>query len=417
MKISILTAFPDMIKSYLGTSILGRGITKGKLTVEVIDIRAFSDGKYKQIDDYCYGKGGMILMPEPLKKAIDSISKETTPYVVYPSPQGVVLHQELVEDLSKKENIVILCGHYEGVDERFTQKYVDLEVSIGDFVLTGGELPALALVDAISRLVPGVVGKVEAVEEDSFYSGMLDHPNYTRPSNWDGESVPEILLSGNDKIIKDWRRRQSAIRTLKRRPDIVSRAGIMPYLTHGSYIVEIIDSFIERQDEDNFIQCMKMHIKDVAKSSASYGIKRYILISPDKREREIIKSIISELVEESEANNATSATGVFTKIKLMGSTDRAFDWINKREGCELYKIVITTKDHKRAENWLSIKRDILLKDHCSIFIFGKNSELYEQAVESATAVLTPISQKMNQPANISLRSSVSITLDRFFGRR
>ena len=174
MKISIITAFPELMRSYLAASVLGRGIAAGKLDVEVIDIRDFAEGDYRQIDDYCYGSGGMMLMAEPLAKALASVSAETKPYVVYPSPQGTHLYQELVEDLSRKENLVIICGHYEGVDERFTQKYVDAEISLGDFVLTGGEMPAMAIVDAVSRLIPGVVGKNSSVTEDSFYSGMLD---------------------------------------------------------------------------------------------------------------------------------------------------------------------------------------------------------------------------------------------------
>ena len=159
MKISIITAFPDLIKSYLGASVLGRGIAKGRLEVDVLDIRDFAEGSYRQIDDYSYGSGGMVLMAEPLQKALDSLKGNGKPFFVYPSPQGTRLHQELVEDLSRKEHLVILCGHYEGVDERFVEKNVDLEISIGDFVLTGGEMPAMAIVDAVSRLIPGVVGK------------------------------------------------------------------------------------------------------------------------------------------------------------------------------------------------------------------------------------------------------------------
>jgi tRNA (guanine37-N1)-methyltransferase len=209
MRITIITAFPDLIRAYLGASVLGRGIAKGKLEVEVLDIRDFAEGSYRQIDDYSYGSGGMVLMAEPLQKALKSLKGEGAPFVVYPSPQGTRLHQELVEDLSRKEHIVIFCGHYEGVDERFVEKNVDLEISIGDFVLTGGEMPAMAIVDAVSRLIPGVVGKSEAVREDSFFGGMLDTPHYTRPSEWEGQKVPEILLSGDEKAIKKWRRRQA----------------------------------------------------------------------------------------------------------------------------------------------------------------------------------------------------------------
>ena len=239
MKITVITAFPELMRNYLASSVLGRGIAAGKLEAEVVDIRDFSEGSYRQIDDYCYGSGGMMLMAEPLAKAVESVSGGAKPYVVYPSPQGVRLHQELVEDLARKEHLVIVCGHYEGVDERFTEKYVDMEISLGDFVLTGGEMPAMAIVDAVSRLIPGVVGSESSVEEDSFYSGMLDTPHYTRPAQWRGERVPEVLLNGDAKAIERWRRRQSVERTLDRRPDIAGRAGIIPWLSGGAYVMEV----------------------------------------------------------------------------------------------------------------------------------------------------------------------------------
>ncbi|MCF0248005.1 MAG: tRNA (guanine(37)-N(1))-methyltransferase, partial [Synergistes sp.] len=152
MKISIITAFPDLMRGYAAASVLGRGVSAGRLDLEIVDIRDFSEGSYRQIDDYCYGSGGMMLMAEPLAKALESVTGSEKPYVVYPSPQGTHLHQELVEDLSRKEHLVIVCGHYEGIDERFVEKFVDAEISLGDFVLTGGEMPAMAIVDAVSRL-------------------------------------------------------------------------------------------------------------------------------------------------------------------------------------------------------------------------------------------------------------------------
>ena len=280
MKISILTAFPDLMQNYLSASVLGRGIASGKLDAEVLDIRDYAQGDYRQIDDYCYGSGGMVLMPEPLGKALESLSQDIKPYVVYPSPQGTRLHQELVEDLARKEHLVILCGHYEGVDERFTQKYVDLEVSLGDFVLTGGEMPAMAIVDAISRLIPGVVGKSTAVQEDSFYSGMLDNPHYTRPASWQGSDVPEVLLSGDAKAIEKWRRRQSVERTLKRRPDIVGRAGIMPWLSGGAYVMEVHYPVLDKRGEKSSTAITGMDIHDIARACRTYGIKKYLLVTP-----------------------------------------------------------------------------------------------------------------------------------------
>ena len=278
MKITVITAFPELMRNYLASSVLGRGIAAGKLEAEVVDIRDFSEGSYRQIDDYCYGSGGMMLMAEPLARAVESVSSGAKPYVVYPSPQGVRLHQELVEDLARKEHLVIVCGHYEGVDERFTEKYVDMEISLGDFVLTGGEMPAMAIVDAVSRLIPGVVGSESSVEEDSFYSGMLDTPHYTRPAQWRGERVPEVLLNGDAKAIERWRRRQSVERTLDRRPDIAGRAGIIPWLSGGAYVMEVHYPVLDKRGEKSSTAITGMDLHDIARACRTYGIKKYLLV-------------------------------------------------------------------------------------------------------------------------------------------
>ena len=233
--VSILTAFPEMFDCILSTSISGRAVSAELISVKVINLREFGRGNYRQLDDYAFGSGGMVFAAPQLKDALDFAAKGSAkPFVVYPSPQGVSVTQEVIETLAHQEHVVIICGHYEGIDERFTQKYVDLEVSIGDCVLTGGEIPAMMLVDAMSRLGPGVVGKSRAVIEDSFYRGLLDNPNYTRPAEWEGEKVPEVLLSGNVGEISRWRRKSAASRTISRRPDLLSRAAIREYLTDGA---------------------------------------------------------------------------------------------------------------------------------------------------------------------------------------
>ncbi|MCE5202305.1 MAG: tRNA (guanosine(37)-N1)-methyltransferase TrmD [Synergistaceae bacterium] len=417
MKISILTAFPELMRSYLAASVLGRGIAAGKLEAEVIDIRDFARGDYRQIDDYCYGSGGMMLMPEPLEKALASISADGKPYTVYPSPQGIRLHQELVEDLARKEHIVILCGHYEGVDERFIKKHIDLEVSLGDFVLTGGEMPAMAIVDAVSRLIPGVVGKSSAVREDSFYSGMLDTPHYTRPAKWQGEEVPEVLISGDAKAIEKWRRRQSVERTLKRRPDIVGRAGIMPWLSGGSYVMEVHYPVLDRHGGKSSTAITGMDIHDIARACRTYGIKKYLLVTPLAQQREMAKRIIGHWTDGWGASYNPDRKEAFSTVKIFASVEKALDWVRDREKKEPYKIATTAKAHNGAVHWLSLKREILEKDHSPVLIFGTGWGLHQEILESADAVMTPILGGMDGWNHLSVRSAVSITLDRFFGWR
>ena len=417
MKITVITAFPELMRNYLASSVLGRGIAAGKLEAEVVDIRDFSEGSYRQIDDYCYGSGGMMLMAEPLAKAVESVSGGAKPYVVYPSPQGVRLHQELVEDLARKEHLVIVCGHYEGVDERFTEKYVDMEISLGDFVLTGGEMPAMAIVDAVSRLIPGVVGSESSVEEDSFYSGMLDTPHYTRPAQWRGERVPEVLLNGDAKAIERWRRRQSVERTLDRRPDIAGRAGIIPWLSGGAYVMEVHYPVLDKRGEKSSTAITGMDLHDIARACRTYGIKKYLLVTPIAQQREMAKRIAGHWTSGWGADYNPDRREAFSTLKIFASVQKAIAWVEEKEKKPVFKIATTAKRHAGAQHWLTLKREILRRDHSPLFIFGTGWGLHDEVMEMADAVMTPICGGKDGWNHLSVRSAVSITLDRFFGWR
>ena len=417
MKITVITAFPELMRNYLASSVLGRGIAAGKLEAEVVDIRDFSEGSYRQIDDYCYGSGGMMLMAEPLARAVESVSGGAKPYVVYPSPQGVRLHQELVEDLARKEHLVIVCGHYEGVDERFTEKYVDMEISLGDFVLTGGEMPAMAIVDAVSRLIPGVVGSESSVEEDSFYSGMLDTPHYTRPAQWRGERVPEVLLNGDAKAIERWRRRQSVERTLDRRPDIAGRAGIIPWLSGGAYVMEVHYPVLDKRGEKSSTAITGMDLHDIARACRTYGIKKYLLVTPIAQQREMAKRIAGHWTSGWGADYNPDRREAFSTLKIFASVQKAVAWAEEKEKKPVFKIATTAKRHAGAQHWLTLKREILRRDHSPLIIFGTGWGLHDEVMETADAVMTPICGGKDGWNHLSVRSAVSITLDRFFGWR
>ena len=417
MKITVITAFPELMRNYLASSVLGRGIAAGKLEAEVVDIRDFSEGSYRQIDDYCYGSGGMMLMAEPLAKAVESVSGGAKSYVVYPSPQGVRLHQELVEDLARKEHLVIVCGHYEGVDERFTEKYVDMEISLGDFVLTGGEMPAMAIVDAVSRLIPGVVGSESSVEEDSFYSGMLDTPHYTRPAQWRGERVPEVLLNGDAKAIERWRRRQSVERTLDRRPDIAGRAGIIPWLSGGAYVMEVHYPVLDKRGEKSSTAITGMDLHDIARACRTYGIKKYLLVTPIAQQREMAKRIAGHWTSGWGADYNPDRREAFSTLKIFASVQKALAWTEEKEKKPVFKIATTAKRHAGAQHWLTLKREILRRDHSPLIIFGTGWGLHDEVMEMADAVMTPICGGKDGWNHLSVRSAVSITLDRFFGWR
>ncbi len=227
MEFHVLTLFPEMIENGLNTSITGRAINNGKISLNAVNIRDYTLEKHGHVDDYPYGGGaGMVMQAEPIYLAYQSIVSNMEgkkPRVIYTTPQGKVFNQEMAREFAKEESLFFLCGHYEGVDERILEMIVTDNVSIGDYVLTGGELPAMVMIDSISRLVDGVLNNKDSAEYESFSDNLLEYPQYTRPAEFMGKKVPDVLLSGNHKKIEEWRKEQSLKRTLDRRPDLLQK--------------------------------------------------------------------------------------------------------------------------------------------------------------------------------------------------
>lgn len=229
MNFHVLTLFPEMIEQGMHASIIGRAIAGGYLSIDAINIRDYAFNKHQKVDDYPYGGGaGMLMQAEPVYLAYESVQKKLgyRPRVVYLTPQGEVFHQTMAKELAKEKDLVFLCGHYEGIDERVLDEIVTDYVSIGDYVLTGGELPAMVMMDSISRMVPGVLSNQESGETESFAENLLEYPQYSRPEEWHGQKVPPVLLSGHHANIEAWRREQSILRTAKRRPDLLKKADL-----------------------------------------------------------------------------------------------------------------------------------------------------------------------------------------------
>ncbi len=229
MRIDIMTLFPDMCRAYLGASIIGRAREAGKVQIECKDIRDYTQDKHRRVDDSPYGGGmGMIMQAQPIYDCYMDLCKKTgaRPHLIYLTPQGKTLTQQRVKELAKLDYIALLCGHYEGVDERVIEELQPEEISVGDYVLTGGELPALIVADAVSRMIPGVLSSDECFTEESHYSSLLEYPQYTRPYVWHGRQVPEVLITGHHANVEAWRREQSLIRTAERRPDMLEKAQL-----------------------------------------------------------------------------------------------------------------------------------------------------------------------------------------------
>lgn len=241
MNYHILTLFPEMVMDGLNTSIIGRAVEKGLISIEAINIRNYSKDKHNHVDDAPYGGGaGMVMQPGPVCDSYEDLCRKIgkRPRVLYMTPQGQTFNQSIAEELAKEEDLVFLCGHYEGIDERALELIVTDYLSVGDYVLTGGELPAMVMIDCISRLVPGVLNNDVSAEIESFHDNLLEYPQYTRPEVYEGKKVPEVLLSGHHKNIETWRRQQSIKRTLERRPDLLADANLSK--KEKQYLAELL---------------------------------------------------------------------------------------------------------------------------------------------------------------------------------
>ncbi len=240
MKIDILTLFPEVMEATLKSSIIGRAESKGILEINCIQIRDFAVGKHRQVDDYPYGGGmGMVMQAEPIFKAYESVTAglDYKPKTIYLSPQGRTFRQSTAKRLSKEKHLVLICGHYEGVDQRLLDEIVDFEISIGDFVLTGGEIAAMAVVDATARMIPGVLSAEVSFSEESHFDGLLEYPQYTRPSIWHDMTVPEVLQNGNHKLIEEWKRKNAIENTFKKRKGMLRSAKLSQ--TEKAFVEEL----------------------------------------------------------------------------------------------------------------------------------------------------------------------------------
>jgi len=415
VRFSIVTAFPEYFDAFLNTSIVGRAVKEGKIEIDIVNLRDYAINSYGQIDDYSYGGGGMVIRPEPLYNALKSIKSEKS-FVVYTSPQGVVFNQDMVEALAAKDHVILICGHYEGIDERFAEKCVDLEISIGDYVLTGGELPAMVIVDAVSRLVPGVVGRGEAVLEDSFYRGMLDHPHYTRPSVWCGLEVPEELVSGDHEKTARWRRRQAVVRTLKRRPDLLARANIRPYLSQGVYVMLVHHPVLNKDGKTVTSAVTGLDLHDISRSCMTYGINKFIVVTPLKSQQEMVCKIVNHWEKAPEGLNPMRSEAL-SLLKAFDSIEDCLAWIEKKEKKKPLTVATTAKKRAGALPVFELKRILLERDLPVCILFGTSWGLADEVFSGVDVVLSPILGGKGDYNHLSVRSAVAILLDRLFGWR
>ena len=273
MKFDILTLFPEMIDGFLSESILGRAVKNNIIDIKCTNIRDFANDKHNRVDDYPFGGGlGMVMRPQPVFDTYNFVSKDSVhkPYTVYMSPKGKVFNQEMAKKMATKEHIVIICGHYEGIDQRVIDEICDEEISIGDYVLTGGEIAACVVCDSVARLVPGVLAESGSFEQESHYNGLLEHPQYTRPRVFNGKSVPEVLLSGHEKNIKAWETEKSVELTMKVRPDLCEKQGIEVVSMQEPKADANIKVVFAGKDATKKLETVKMHCDKTKVKNADF---------------------------------------------------------------------------------------------------------------------------------------------------
>ncbi|MFO7784786.1 MAG: tRNA (guanosine(37)-N1)-methyltransferase TrmD, partial [Desulfatiglandales bacterium] len=295
MRFDVLTLFPDMFGPFLEQGVMGRAVERGLLEAGLTNIRDYARGTHRVTDDRPYGGGsGMVMKAGPIARALKDLDPVAgSEQVVLLSPQGRLFDQALAWELSTLDRLVLICGRYEGVDERVREAYVDQEISIGDFVLSGGEVAAMAVMEAVARLVPGVLGCETSNREDSFEDGLLEHPHYTRPPVFEGRKVPEVLLSGDHEKIRDWRRQESLKRTLEKRPDLLNRTRLTDDDEKLRLYIGLVHYPVYNKNGDTIASAVTtLDLHDLARLSATYGLKRFFIITPLEDQQELVERVI-----------------------------------------------------------------------------------------------------------------------------
>jgi len=422
LKFTVITIFPHMLDSALGHSILKKAQEKGLIEVEQVDLRAYTHDRHHVTDDSPYGGGqGMVMKPEPLAAAIeDARRKNAKARIVLLAPQGRVFNQSAAARLANEKEIVLICGRYEGIDER-VKAFVNEELSIGDYTLSGGEPAANVVIDAVARLIPGVLGNENSPAEDSFSDGLLEYPQYTRPEDFRGMKVPEILLSGDHEKIKQWRREQSVMLTRERRPDLLTNSDFKiskkaPAAQAAVYVALVHYPVYDKNHQVVTTAVTNMDIHDISRSGRTYGVKGFYVVTPVKALQKLALKIIDhwETGYGSEYNVTRKQALKITRI-----TDSLDDTIIdiERESGEKPAIVVTSARPMEDRTSFTALRDMLdNKTRPFLIIFGTGWGLTETIISQSDYVLEAIEGHADYN-HLSVRSAAAIILDRLMGRQ
>ncbi|MEM9491895.1 MAG: tRNA (guanosine(37)-N1)-methyltransferase TrmD [Myxococcota bacterium] len=433
MRFTVVTIFPGMFESVLASGVLGRAIEAGRLTVDFVDPRDFTRDRHRTVDDTPYGGGpGMVMKVEPLVAAIESVMTPGCHRVLL-SPRGTPMGQRQVRSLGRHEQLILVCGRYEGIDERVSQLTIDEELSVGDFVLSGGEVAAMAVIDAVARYIPGVLGEATSTDEESFAVGLLEYPHYTRPAQFRGVEVPEVLVSGNHGRIARWRRERSLAITAERRPALLARyrpaedereqLAALPPAGNAArvYVALVHHPVIDRYGAVVTSAITNLDVHDIARSCATYGLAGYVVVTPVAAQRDKVERILSAW-HSGQQQGADNRIDALSLVRASESIEQAGQAIAAEHGQAPLLVATSARSDERQSATPAISFGALqqrMKDRDErpvLLLFGTAWGLSESAIEQSDQVLTLISGRPTFN-HLSVRSAVAIVLDRLFGLR
>ncbi len=407
MRMDVLTIFPAMFESPFGESIVKRAVDGGALTLHTHDIREYADDKHRTTDDYPFGGGaGMVMKPGPVVRAAESVYDGH--HRILLTPSGKRADQRVVERLAAMDKLMFICGRYEGVDRRVSELVVDEELSVGDFVISGGEIAAMALIDAVTRLLPGVLGNSDSAADESFSADMLEYPQYTRPRVFRGLEVPEVLVSGNHGAIEEWRREKAREMTLHYRPDLVNGGPVYTALVH----YPVVDKHGDRVSTS----ITPIDIHDIARTCRTYNVKNYFLVSPNPRQNSFVMDMLGFWNGGAGKDYNSNRSEALASVRLVETIEEAREVISEREGDEPEIWVTSARYDVSCISYEKARERLRSQPEKPVLIlFGTGWGLDESVLEKACVRLAPVKAAGNGFNHLSVRSAAAIMLDRLLG--
>lgn len=422
---NVLTIFPEMIDAVFKQGVISKAIDKGIVSINSVNIRDYAEGRHLVTDDYQYGGGaGLVMKVEPIYEAVSALKEKSDTFVVLLDPRGKKFDQKVAEHMaSNYDNITFICGRYEGVDERVRELVVDMELSLGDFILTGGEFAAITVIDSITRLVPGVLGDEASADEESFTTGMLEYPHYTRPVEYKGLSVPEVLMNGNHSEIEKWRMEKAIEITRKNRPDLLNikeldietrkkicaeqKRGLSKKLKLNVALMHY--PMKDKQGDTVATAITNLDLHDISRSCRTYSVENYYVVTPIVAQREIASRVINHWMDGFGSTYNPNRMEAFSHTMLMDSLSEAVLDIEKRHK-KRPLIVATTARPDRAT--ITAKHlGVISEEQPVLIIFGTGWGFADEVLETADYILEPI-EGVGEFNHLSVRSAVAILLDR-----